>query len=119
MKHEVFTWLPVLFSCTALAVAIASILFFRFRSASTALIAKLRGEISDAQADIADLRDRFTRFQKREGMRAARQEKETAASLKEQAMAILAQGAPGAAGNVPSGDPAAVKAELRRRFFNS
>jgi len=111
--HSLYTWLPHLIATGALTVALATLLYFRLRGANVALISKLRGEIADTQADLADLRDRFTRFQKREGMRAARSEKETAQSLREQAYTILAGGGNGAAGAVPGEDP---KAALYRRL---
>ena len=111
--HSLYTWLPHLVSIAAIAVALATLLYFRLRGANVALISKLRGEIADTQADLADLRDRFTRFQKREGMRAAREEKAAGESLKEQAFRILAEGGAGAAGAVPGDDS---KAALYRKF---
>lgn len=111
--HSIYTWLPHLISTVAMAVALGTLLYFRLRGANVALISKLRGEIADTQADLADLRDRFTRFQKREGMRAAREEKASAQSLREQAYSILAGGGDGAAGAVPGDDS---KAALYRKF---
>ena len=103
--HSLYTWLPHLVSTAAIAVALATLLYFRLRGANVALISKLRGEIADTQADLADLRDRFTRFQKREGMRAAREEKASAESLREQAYKILASGGNGADPSFSGGDP--------------
>lgn len=111
--HSLYTNLALVISITAMTVALATVLYFRVRGANVALISKLRGEIADTQADLADLRDRFTRFQKREGMRTARAEKETAQSLREQALTILAGGGNGADQSVPGGDP---KAALYRKL---
>lgn len=111
--HSLYTYLPHLISTAAMVVALATLLYFRLRGANVALISKLRGEIADTQADLADLRDRFTRLQKREGMRAARAEKETAQSIREQAYSILAAGGNGADQGVSGGDP---KAALYRKL---
>ena len=71
-------------------------------------INRVRGEVADFSGQIADLADRFSRFQKREGMRVAREEKETQRSLREQAQEVLAaQGAP---------DTATGKAALYKRL---
>ena len=51
----------------------------------------LRIEVSDFSGMVADLTDRFNRFQKREGMRSARAEKEHEKSVLEQAKEIAAQ----------------------------
>lgn len=114
--HSVLTVAALLFSL----IAIGSVLYVKrlflkdFPGRTT--INELRAEVSEFSGDLADLTDRFARFQKREGMRVARAEKETQASLKEQAMAILAQGGNVAAGGVPS-DPADIKAQLRRQLL--
>lgn len=70
----------------------------------------MRREVAELSGDLADLTERFARFQKREGMRAARSEKETNQSLREQAMAILAQQ------QAPT-DPQDIKAQLRQRLM--
>lgn len=51
----------------------------------------LRTEISDLSGLQADLSDRFTRFQRREGMRVAREEKKTQADLQAEALALTQQ----------------------------
>lgn len=117
LMHNLFTWLPLLISAVSLMVALASIWFFVQKSASTVAINRLKGEISDAQADIADVRDRFSRFQKREGMRVARAEKTSQADLQAEAERILAAagGVPGQPGQPggPSHDKAALYARAR------
>ena len=49
----------------------------------------LRGEVSEQSGDLADLRDRFSRFQKREGLRVAREEKKSQAELMAEAQALI------------------------------
>jgi hypothetical protein len=74
----------------------------------------LKKEVSEFSGDVADLTERFARFQKREGMRSARDEKDRARTLQQQAQEIAADTASGA---VPaSGDPADIKAALRRQI---
>jgi hypothetical protein len=58
---------------------------------SNTLINRLRAEVDEFSGELADLTDRFSKFQKREGMRTARAEKERQLSLKEQAEEIIAQ----------------------------
>jgi len=90
-----------LISLAALLFSLGSIgfgLYLRSRffkeTASTRLVNSLRGEISDATGDIADLRDRFSRFQKREGMRDARSASQREADILAEAERIAAQQAP-------------------------
>jgi TolA-binding protein len=71
------------------------------------LLNALRGEVSNLSGELADLRDRFSRFQKREGMRSAREEKVADLSIIEQAQAIAAEAAPE--------EPGDAKMQLRRK----
>jgi len=59
---------------------------------SRTLLNAVRAEIDSLSGDIADLTNRFTRFQKREGMRDAREAKTSKAELEAQALALLQQG---------------------------
>ncbi len=52
-------------------------------------INRLSGEVSQQSGELADLRERFSRFQKREGLRQAREQKASEADLKAEAAAIL------------------------------
>jgi len=54
----------------------------------------LRAEVDEFSGELADLTERFSKFQKREGMRAARSAKEKQQELIEEARQIIAsQGA--------------------------
>lgn len=67
--------------------------------------------IAETETAVADLADRFTRFQNRENMRSARSTKESAADVLSEAQAVLAErGAEKAPGS-----RAAIKAALRSR----
>lgn len=79
-------------------------------------INELRREVAEFSGEVADLTERFARFQKREGMRSARDQKEVNQGIQAQAMEILAQAGAQTPGSVPGGDTAAIKAELRRRL---
>lgn len=58
--------------------------------ASKTALAAFKAETSSLAGMQADLEDRFTRFQKREGMRNARAAKQSDAELKQDAAALLA-----------------------------
>lgn len=62
-------------------------------------INRLAGEVVELSGEQADLRDRFSRFQKREGLRVAREEKKSQADLMAEAAAITAQAEPVAGGS--------------------
>jgi len=100
-------------SIIALCVSIAGIFYcknkilrdFPGRTTITAMQLEV-GELSQATAD---LNDRFTRFQRREGMRDARSAKEREQDILAQAQQIAAQGA----SDEPQGDDK--RALYRRR----
>lgn len=71
-------------------------------------IERLRGEVSELAGLQADLTDRFSRFQRREGMRDARSAKEREQEVMAEAQRILAQ----EGSQEPSGDD---KTALYRR----
>ena len=79
----------------------------------------LRLDVSELYERVEALTERFTRFQRREGMREARKEKTSQADLVEEAQAILAQnkGSSGRSGQPSSS--ALGKTELYRRRFNA
>lgn len=79
----------------------------------------LRLDVAEVFERVEALTERFTRFQKREGMREARKEKTSQGDLLEEARALVAQGAApiGGAGQPASGRMG--KAELYRRRFNA
>lgn len=90
--HNLFTLLSLLFSTAALA----AVFIIKNKNLPTKTSQnKLRREVSELSGDLADLGDRFTRFQKREGMRDARESKQSAAALQAEAERIVAQGASG------------------------
>lgn len=118
----------LLYAFTAIAVLVGiiipiSLIYFVVRQVRAdfpgkKLINELRAETAAFSGEVADLTERFSRFQKREGMRVARDEKQAQRTLKEQAQQIMAQNAAGA--GVPQ-DPAEAKRQLRMRArgFNS
>lgn len=63
---------------------------FRLEIASKTAINRFNGSVSTLSGDLADLSDRFSRFQKREGMRVARDTKSSAVDLKAEAAALMA-----------------------------
>lgn len=69
----------------------------------------LRGEVSQQSGDLADLRDRFSRFQKREGLRVAREEKASQTELQEQALRMMQEQGTGAT---------STKADLYKKMRN-
>ena len=111
-------WLAII-SIAALcfsACAVALSLYFahklRTEYPSQTLLNAVRGELDDLSGALSDLKLRFSRFQKREGMVAAREAKKTAADLQAEALQILGQeGSQAGPGTHP-------KAELYKRMRN-
>lgn len=62
----------------------------RTETPTNSLVMELRAEVERFSGMVADLEDRFSRFQKREGMRVARAEKDAQKTLKEQAADLMA-----------------------------
>ena len=88
--HTLNTWgAPVAILLLLGYVLYLRVLFFK-EFPSQSLINRLRGEVQEFSGELADLTDRFSRFQKREGMRSARAEKTAQVDLKEEAAAIIA-----------------------------
>jgi len=83
--------------------------YFQRENPSKTALAKQKREVSELAGLLADLEDRFTRFQKREGMRAARSEKDRGEALKTEAAEILA-------GRGSSSEPVDGKLGLYRRL---
>lgn len=82
-------------------------------------IKPLKLDIAELFERLEALTDRFTRFQRREGMREVRKEKTSQKDLLDEAKEIVAQGAAPARG---AGQPAGGrvgKTDLYRRRFNS
>ena len=98
------------FSSCALMLSLYSARRLRTEYPSKTLLNAVRGEIDTLSGDIADLRNRFSRFQKREGMREAREAKRSNADLQAEAMQIVGQGASPEAGSHPK---ASLYAKLR------
>ena len=111
--------IPVLFT-------IAGVLSGIVAGACAYYVARIYRQIKPLKLDVAELyerlealTDRFTRFQRREGMREVRKEKTSQKDLLDEAQAIVAQGATTPRG---AGQPAGArmgKTELYRRRFNS
>lgn len=75
-------------------------------------VSRLQIDIQDAYGRLEDLSERFTRFQKREGLRVAREEKKTQADLVAEAQALQAQ----ATGDIEN-KTVSPKRELYKRAF--
>ena len=93
--HWLSTGVTLLISIGAIGYGYTTRRYLHTKSAAHDDIARLRGEVAEFSGNVADLADRFSRFQKREGMRVARSEKERNEDMKREAAEILAsQGAP-------------------------
>jgi hypothetical protein len=80
----------------------------------SAPFARLQRELGTLEGDLADLGDRFTRFQKREGMREAREAKLSKADLEAEALRIVQEKGTGEAGLLPN--PTSKRYELYRQW---
>jgi TolA-binding protein len=113
---ELAQWQPyfliaaLFFSICACALSLYSARRLRTEYPSKTLLNAVRAEIDSLSGDIADLTNRFSRFQKREGMREAREAKRSNAELQAEAMQIVGQGASPEAGSHPK---ASLYAKLR------
>lgn len=88
--HYVIPSSIVLIFFWVIGLTISTSLKFSRNIASKRALSEFKAELSKLAGMQADLEDRFTRFQKREGMRAARQEKEGAKNLTREAQELLA-----------------------------
>ena len=84
------TGFALFFSLIALGVAYVTSKKKPPISASETLISQYRRDVAEIAGSVADLEERFTRFQKKEGMRAARSAKEKDADCKQEALDIIA-----------------------------
>jgi hypothetical protein len=75
---------------------------------------RLRAEVSEQSGELSDLRDRFSRFQKREGLRVAREEKKSQADLIAEAQALQAQ----AQGDIENKSVSSKRDLYKRAFRN-
>lgn len=89
------------FSLCALTFSLYSVRQLRTEFPSKTLLNRARGEIDSLSGDLADLRERFSRFQKREGMREAREAKKSSADLQAEALTIMGQEGPQTPGSHP------------------
>ena len=91
--HSLLTWGPPL----AIIGLLGYVLYLRYlfykEFPSNTLINRLRAEVDEFSGELADLTERFSKFQKRQGMREARAGKERQQSLREEAQEIIAQAA--------------------------
>jgi hypothetical protein len=112
---EFAQWLPYIstaalfFSICAWGFSLYSVHRLRTEYPSKTLLNAVRAEIDTLSGDIADLTNRFSRFQKREGMREAREVKRSKAELEAEALALMQQGGSPASGSHP-------KAELYKKI---
>ena len=108
-----FTIAAFFFSICACAYSLYSARVIRTEFPSKTLLNAIRAEIDTLSGDIADLSARFSRFQKREGMQAARDAKRSSADLQAEALTIM--------GNDSTSSPAGdshPKADLYKRARN-
>lgn len=92
-----FVWLPYIL--TGLAFSILCVWWYSLYSArrirtefpTKTNLNTIRAEIDSLSGDLADLSARFSRFQKRENMTAAREAKRSNASLLQEASEIVGQ----------------------------
>lgn len=97
------------FSLAACAFSLYYARVIRTEFPSKTLLNAIRAEVDTLSGDTADLSARFSRFQKREGMREARDAKKSSVDLQAEALAIL-----GTDGNSPAG-ASHPKADLYRK----
>lgn len=85
--------LAVSFTATLVCVALTYTVVRKARRnlPTTQHIQRLQIDIQDCYGRLEDLSERFTRFQKREGLRVAREEKKSQADLLEEARQIQAR----------------------------
>lgn len=88
--HNLITACQILGTIAALGgvVYLRRLILKEFPSRAT--LESMKREVGELNGDLSDLSDRFSRFQKREGMRVARAEKTSQADLLAQATEILA-----------------------------
>ena len=96
LVNTLLTALPIALSVCAFAYALYLHHLFTREFPSNSTINRLRGEVEELSGLQADLSDRFSRFQKRQDMRAARAEKTAQDDILEQARRMVADGATGA-----------------------
>ena len=84
-----FTIAAFFFSICACAYSLYSARVIRTEFPSKTLLNAIRAEIDTLSGDTADLSARFSRFQKREGMQAAREAKRSSAELQAEALTIM------------------------------
>lgn len=110
--HSLINSIALLASFVILAYAIQLVRKTRQQTPSESLVFELRAEVERFSGMVADLEERFSRFQKREGMRAARAEKTAQKDLQAEAAELVAS----ASGNqaLPGSSPKAqLYAKLR------
>lgn len=101
--HILLTAFALLASTVVLTYVVYLSRWFRKENPTKSLVNELRKEVSQYSGELADLEDRFSRFQKREGMRHARSQKTSDGDLRAEAEQIIAQGAQGAPVGSPNG----------------
>jgi hypothetical protein len=99
-----FSTAALFFSICACAISLYSARRFRPAYPPNTLRNAVRAEIDARSGDIADLTARFSRFQKREGMREAREAKKSSADLQAEALAIVGTDSSPAGANHPKAD---------------
>lgn len=106
--ENLYIWAIVLYSTvTPLAVLFYLRWTYKRDFPGKRIINELRIEISDFSGMVADLTERFTRYQSKQSMRTARDAKEKDASILQQAKEIVAEG--------PAQDASPSKLDLYKR----
>lgn len=116
--HMLLTGFALLITAGCLAQVFYLKRYFSKENPSKTLINSLRAEVSQFSGELADLQDRFTRFQKREGMRHARAEKTGQQDLLAEAEQLVAEGASGRAGAAGTAKPGTGGADTKKALYD-
>lgn len=101
--HMLYTALPYLFTLGVLGYVLYTRYYFTREIPSRSALTSVERKLFELEGIQSDLESRFTRLQKREGMRVARSAKENEQAIREEATQILnaqgpAKGLPGKLG---------------------
>lgn len=111
--HSFLTYAPLVFSAGAIGGLIWLRRYFLKNIPNKSALNQLKRDFSALEQDLADLSDRFTRFQKREGMRAAREEKQSQKDLLAEAQSLVSGAGQATAGPSGTSPKASLYSRLR------
>ena len=116
--HMVINSVALLGITVVLALTVRLVRKIRRERPSESLVNELRAEVERFTGLLADLEERFSRFQKRQGMRHAREQKESQRDLVAEAASLVSGNAGQPGGNSAQG-PTKVELYRRARGLNS